>query len=190
MIHLHNSTTGIYNLAAGEIVLNTIPNADVPIIIIILLQIGSDAHPLCGIGGTYQAVITADGADVQPGTSIILDMSPQAQIQTRSIIIPAGATVEVILASPNPADTAVGVTASIYQIDYSLPDALPGVDGGIMLTNDTTVVAIANKTNLLTTGTVLLWSPVCPRGGEIQLVQGCDYSEASGFPIYFEDPDP
>ena len=78
-VHLTASQSGTYDLSAGDIVLDTTLSTDAPIIAIVVLQIGSDEHPLCGVGGTFRASVSVSGAEAQPGTTLVLDTSTKAQ---------------------------------------------------------------------------------------------------------------
>ncbi len=124
----HPGQPGVYDLAAGATVLSTfLP--DPPVFLKVLLAVSG----LDGSGGDFEVAITINGraAEPSPFTRAVRVGATTALLRSGLLLVPTNADIEdapssisASITSPNPADTAVTVTAYLLEVDTSAPGSV------------------------------------------------------------------
>lgn len=105
---------GDVDLAAGAVVLTSIPDTDNARSCYVSIKLGDGTKDLDGSGGEFSVQIDVGGQTLIGGPDAqTLGTAPRATITTTPFVVLAGETVTVTVTSPNAADTDVDVTASI-----------------------------------------------------------------------------
>lgn len=116
------SQAAVVDLSAGADVLTATPSATVPTLFQVLVYLGDADDPLDGTGGDFEVRVSVGNQEIQPSPQVIAVEAGEtrAAVFTAQFPAPAGASIVVSVLSPNAGDSAVAVTAYLYDVSGGL----------------------------------------------------------------------
>ena len=112
--------TAAFDLTSEQTVMEYTQSSSDPVLCRVVLGIGDSSKPLDGSGGNFTISVTVDDVPVYPYPATVT-FSALAAVGWESdwFTAPSDAELDVLLTSPNGADTDVNVTATLYGNDVS-----------------------------------------------------------------------
>lgn len=128
MLEVITTSTANRNLygGSGATVLSATPDPLNPRLCYVLILLGNGTNNLSGSGGVYKVTITVAGNDWLGGPQdYSFRTSVRASLQSEGFLVPANASVSVVVQSPNSGETAVSCTAHLMS-EQTLPQVALG----------------------------------------------------------------
>lgn len=148
MILLLDSENADLDLTARVLCLTHTPNVKVPTLCKVSAWVGDGTKDHAAVDGEWVLDVVVGSQMVRKWIDVYGTISDRSLLESDPFVVPANTAVTCYLLSPDPSDTDVDVTASIYQVDEpavavhgTIDDASPTAtdfDGasGLVETND------------------------------------------------------